>query len=279
MRVEKPQAHRRDKRRAISCSDRGRGWGVFRCKALASVARQDKGPSSKRWTMQTGPAFERVSHPCLHSQDSIGDERTTDETAAVDRPARLASADATHQRDSLVHRIARGFARTRRSRAAAPATSAVGPTTSPTRTTSPPPSPVQQLASPSIRSPTSLPSASPPVEYERNSVLQQQEALALRDHDDTPIPSPPAAALAEPTYERPRPFRTLNWSFLPSRSARVVANRRPVIDRPLNNEERELVEVAAKVPDDGTTRDRWDNPIGIRGDWGRTVLSERLGSS
>lgn len=60
MRVEKPQAYRRDKRRAISCSDRGRGWGVFRCKALASVARQDKGPSSKRWTMQTGPAFERL---------------------------------------------------------------------------------------------------------------------------------------------------------------------------------------------------------------------------
>ena len=189
----------------------------------------------------------------------------------VDSSPRLASADATHQRDSFVHRIARGLAR-KRSAAATPAAPVPEATTSPT-TMSPPLSPIQQLASPSIRSPTSLPASSPPAEYERD----QKDALHLRGDDDTPIPSPPASALAEPTYERPRPFRTLNWSFLPSRSARVVANRRPVIDRPLNDEEREWVEVAAKVPDDGTTRDRWDNPIGTRGDWGRTVLSEFAG--
>jgi hypothetical protein len=194
-------------------------------------------------------------------------------TATVNSSPRLASMDATHKRDSFVHRIARGLARTRRSATAAPETSALGASTSPTMTMCPPLSPVQQFASPSIRSPTSLPSASPPVEYER----EQRDALRLRD-DDTPIPSPPASALAQPTYERLRPFRTLNWSFLPSRSARVVANRRPVIDRPLNDEEREWVEVTAKVPDDGTTRDRWDNPIGIRGDWGRTVLSELAGA-
>lgn len=232
-----------------------------------------------------GPAFEpeqdhkrsslREGQSSLpHSLDSVSNEkRTMTKTAAVDSAPRLASADAAHPRDSFVHRIARGLARKRSTTTThtAPASRA---TTSPTMSTSPPLSPVQQKAavepsSPSIRSPTSLPASSPPAEYERN----QTEALDLRNVD-TPIPSPPASVLDQTTHERPRPFRTLNWSFLPSRSARAVANRRPVIDRPLNDEEREWVQVAAKVPDDGTTRDRWDNPIGIRGDWGRTVLSE-----
>lgn len=63
-RVATPHTHRRDERRAISCSDRGRGWGILRCKAKASasVARQvHEDPLSKRCKIRNGSAFERVS--------------------------------------------------------------------------------------------------------------------------------------------------------------------------------------------------------------------------
>lgn len=158
---------------------------------------------------------------------------------------------------------------------------------------SPPPhsSPVIPATPPSLaslRSPAELSPQSPPApafdaqQPLASSPVASPPAVTLRSppptspptlHDDTPIPSPPASALADPSYFRSRPFRTLHWSFLPSRSARVVANRQPILDRELSEEERQWVERAGRVADDGGTRDRWDNPIGGRGDWGRTVLS------
>ncbi|GAA5869280.1 hypothetical protein JCM3774_004192 [Rhodotorula dairenensis] len=145
--------------------------------------------------------------------------------------------------------------------------------------------PALELSPPSIRSPAALPAPSSPFSASETGA---EPAASLRGgpatppragvdrRDDTPIPSPrPGTTTDDPpaTYQRPRAFRTLQWSFLPSRSARVVANRHPLVDRELNDEERQWVEVSGKVPDDGTTRDRWDNPIGTGGDWGRTVLS------
>ncbi|GAA5992125.1 hypothetical protein JCM10908_001778 [Rhodotorula pacifica] len=183
------------------------------------------------------------------------------------------------KRDSFVLRIIGGLARRH--------SNSTGSHPSAGAATSPPLSPVLQVhdsgpnSPSSIRSPTALPSpthprvssvpASPYAAVASPTSSPPPPRAPLRD--DTPIPSPPSSSLAQPTYSRPRPFRTLSWSFLPSRSARTVANRQPIVDRELNEEERQWVEKAAEVPDDGMTRDRWDNPIGRKGDWGRTVLS------
>lgn len=111
------------------------------------------------------------------------------------------------------------------------------------------------VTSPSTRSPTVLPSPShlrdavePELALVREPVRSRPGVVNLRG--DTLFSSPPpplhTTTPAGPArderpplaYYRPRAFRTLHGSFLPSRSARVVMNRYPVVDSELTDEER-----------------------------------------
>ncbi|BGO94853.1 hypothetical protein NBRC10512_002519 [Rhodotorula toruloides] len=122
---------------------------------------------------------------------------------------------------------------------------------------SPPLSPVGALRS---RSPCPPP-ASPP--------------SAPADRTLTPMPTPPDASLPsfpDPSHSRPALYRTLHYSYLPSRTARRTL-RGPTVDEPLSEYEKEWVENTGRVRDDGGLVDWWGNQVGERGDWGRTVLS------
>lgn len=229
----------------------------------------------KMWTCRTGSAFVPSPEETASCSDGIA---TTPAHGQPTVPPKSEEGSSTHSRShtkTLGSRLRQVL-----QRRSVPATSnadshdfAVSPDRSPTLEASH--RSAQQLDERAILPPHSVKTTSPTRSPQYSPVHSPTSSLSPPNlRDDTPIPSPPAAALEDPSYIRPRPFRSLSWSFLPSRSARAVSNRQPLVDREMTDEEKQWVELTAKVPDDGSTRDRWDNPIGIKGDWGRTVLSE-----
>uniref|UniRef100_A0A0K3CQ68 BY PROTMAP: gi/472584086/gb/EMS21692.1/ tetratricopeptide repeat containing protein [Rhodosporidium toruloides NP11] gi/647394591/emb/CDR35822.1/ RHTO0S01e07844g1_1 [Rhodosporidium toruloides] n=1 Tax=Rhodotorula toruloides TaxID=5286 RepID=A0A0K3CQ68_RHOTO len=121
-------------------------------------------------------------------------------------------------------------------------------------------------------------SAFPPTTTQQSSPHRQASYPPLpaysRPHPhanaDTPDPSLPS--FPDPSHSRPALYRTLHYSYLPSRTARRTL-RGPTVDEPLSEYEKEWVEKTGRVRDDGGLVDWWGNQVGERGDWGRTVLS------
>ncbi|GAA5866265.1 hypothetical protein JCM8547_007221 [Rhodosporidiobolus lusitaniae] len=117
----------------------------------------------------------------------------------------------------------------------------------------------------------------PPLSSPRPPILSPPTSPPA-DRSLTPAPTPPLSSapfFPDPGYQRPAMYRQLGWDYLPSRTA-VRSTNRPTVDGELSEAERQRVEITRRVPNDGSLRDWWGNPVGERGQWGRAVLSPIL---